>query len=264
MIDIDIDRLKHLYYTEKKNTSQIAEIFGCSPPVISKRMKENGLQRRTLSEAKTLQYSQTKIQLDITELVRLYFKEHLSLAAVGERLGVSYCTVRRRLIAAGYTLRKTSESGRAQRRSRFTDAEIQEMQRLYCEEEQSSGDIAARYKCAGVTVREYLKGLGVRLRAGKEAQALRRKRENGHSETTYKEKENNAPRQQEHSTRTYTPPKRLGKVFEPIPLLRQAEVTPERILQLYKKDDLLIDDIAAVCSLSNVEVYNILREAGGL
>ena len=144
-------------------------------------------------------------------------------------------TVRKCLVAAGYEIRKRGESRHPQksRSSKFTDADLAEMERLYCQAEWSSAEIAYRYECCDLTVRAHLKRLGVRLRTPKEAQALRRKKE--------------AAR---------------GTVAEIclVPDLPPEQVTPERIHQLRNEENLTIDVIAGRCSLSNLEVYNILQE----
>ena len=236
MKDIDINKVSHLYYHEKKSVYEIAEIFGCVPTVIYARMKENGLQRRSYSEAHTIRYSQKHLKIDLAEIVRLYFEEQLPLIEVGTRLGVCHTTVRKCLVAAGYEIRKRGESRhpRKSRRSKFTDADLAEMERLYCQAEWSSAEIAYRYECCDLTVRAHLKRLGVRLRTPKEAQALRRKKE--------------------VSAR--------GTVAEIclVPDLPPEQVTPERIHQLRNEEGLRIDIIAGMCSLSNLEVYNILQE----
>ena len=235
MKDIDIHQVAHLYYHEKKSVYEIAEIFGCAHSVIYARMKENGLQRRSYSEAHTIRYSQKHLKIDLAEIVRLYFEENLTLIEVGTRLGVCHTTVRKRLIAAGYEIRKAGESRhpRKSRGSNFTDADLAEMQRLYCQAEESSAEIAYRYECCDLTVRAHLKRQGIRLRTPKEAQALRRKKE--------------AAR---------------GTVAEIclVPDLPPEQVTPERIHQLRNEEGLRIDIIAGMCSLSNLEVYNILQE----
>ena len=237
MKNVDIHQIKHLYYTEKKSATEIAEIFGCDPVVIYNHMKKNGMQRRPYSEAQKIRYARDGLNLDLTEIVRLYFEEHLSLEEVGDRLGVSDDTVRKRLLAAGYVPRKRGELRRL-RTSSFTDTDLAEMERLYCEEGQSSAEIASRYNCSDMVVRKYLKQHGVRLRTLKEAQTLRRKKEI------------------ERKSVGETP-----LVAAPLPPER---VTPERILQLRHEENLTIDAIAARVSLTNLEVYTILQEAGGL
>ena len=233
---IDMDQLKHLYYRQKKSAFEVAEIFGCSPAVIYGRMKKHGMQCRSHSESQKIRYAQVGLNLDITEIVHLYFQERLTLVEVGTRLGVSSCSIRKRLIAAGYQMRKRGAAGYPYQSSgsrlRFTDADLAEMERLYCELEWSSTEIASRYNCSGLTVREHLKQRGVRLRTTKEAQVLRRKRE-----------------AERNSDSRRLPPE---------------QVTPERILQLRNEEHLTIDAIAGRCSLSNLQVYNILQEMGGI
>ena len=243
MKDIDINQVAHLYYHEEKSVYAIAKILGCTPTVIYARMKKNGLQRRSYSEAHRIRYSQKLITLNLAEIVRLYFEEQLTLVEVGTRLGVCSDLVRKRLIAAGYQRRKAGESRHPQksRGSNFTDADLAEMQRRYCQAEESSAEIAYQYDCCEMTVRAHLKRHGVRLRTPQEAQALRRK------------KEKQVSRREDRDRRT------VGKTSL-VPVLPPEQVTPERIQQLRNEEGLRIDIIAEMCSLSNLQVYNILQE----
>lgn len=280
MKNIDINQIKYLYYDEEKSSIEIAKIFDCSPATIRNWMKKHNLPRRPKKEAHKNQTGPLSIDIDIDELVRLYFEKQLPLAVIGAQKGTSGTTIRSKLLKAGYTLR----SDRI-RSSKFTDTDVSEMERLYLEEELALQTIAERFKCTAVTVGTRLKKRGIRLRNPKQAQGLRQKKENpdfsaagveksvksakvGKSDSVEKTPLPNSqtselPNSQTFS-KTYTPPKRLGKVFEPIPLIPPEEVTPERILQLRQEDDLTLDDIAAVCSLSTVDVYNILIENGSL
>ena len=213
-------------------------------------MKKNGLHRRSYSEAHRMRYSQKHITLNLAEIVRLYFEEELTLTEVGTRLGVCSDAVRKRLIAAGYQRRKAGESRhpRKSRGSNFTDADLAEMQRLYCQAEWSSGEIAYEYDCCEMTVRAHLKRHGVRLRTRKEAQALRRK------------KEKQVALREDRDRRTALEARRtVGKPCL-VPVLPPEQVTPERIEQLRNEENLTIDAIAERCSLSNLQVYNILQE----
>ena len=250
MKDIDIHQVVHLYYHEKKSVYEIAKIFGCAHSVIYARMKENGLQRRSYSEAHTIRYSQKHLKIDLAEIVRLYFEEQLPLIEVGTRLGVCHTTVRKCLVAAGYEIRKRGESRHPQksRSSKFTDADLAEMERLYCQAEWSSAEIAYRYECCEMTVRAHLKRQGVRLRTPQEAQALRRKKE---KEVSHRE---DRDRTTSCAVRGTVGETRL------VPVLPPEQVTPERIHQLRNEEGLRIDIIAGMCSLSNLEVYNILQE----
>jgi transposase-like protein len=243
MLNIDIQQLKHLYYTEKKSAFEIARILGCTPYPIYSRMKANGMKRRSYSEAQTNRYAHKTGDIKISEIVHLYFQEQLSLREVGARLGVSYDIIRKHLVAAGYERRKRGVVCRPRKssssHSKFTTADAAEMVRLYCEAGWSSVEIASRYNCCDVTVRGYLKRQGVQLRSVKEAQALRRKKETGLG----------TARSSHLSETDALPPE---------------QVTPARILQLRSEENLTIDAIAVRCSLTNLQVYNILQEAGGL
>lgn len=288
MKNIDIDQIKHLYYREKKSSYKIAKILGCSVSTIQNRMKQHDMPLRSIAEARKYRNGRRSpsADLDITEIARLYFDEQLSLAGVGERMGVSGTVIRGKLLNAGYTIRSRSEvKHRRGRPSRFTEADVSEMERLYFEEELSLEKVAKSFKCAPMTVRNKLEERGFQLRTVKGAQALYQKKKKegkksvkcskvgklgscksdvGVPNASSNSTDSQTLQTRKRSPETYTPPKRLGKVFEPIPLLSPEEVTPERIVQLYREDDLMIDDIAVVCSLSRVEVFNILKENGVL
>ena len=245
MINIDLEELKRLYYDEEKSAYEIAQHFKTNHSTIYGRMKKHGLQRRSASDGQKLRYAETRIKLNINKIVRLYFEEELSLVEVGERVGVSGDTIRKRLWAAGYKCRKRGWSRHPSKMKgsyMFTASDLTEIKRLYCEEERSSEDIAFQYDCCGATIRNHLKRQGIQLRTPTEAQALRRNHE-----------------QEKESGQHQASVSRQLKQLQP---LSPEEVTPERVQQLRSKDNLTIDAIAEVCSLTNLEVYNILQEAG--
>ena len=244
MKNIDIQELKHLYYYEEKSAFEIAQHFQTSPDTILKRMKKHGLQRRSYAEAQKLRYANIGIILNnINEIVRLYFDEELTLTEVGERIGVSHTTIKNRLEAAGYKCRKSGESRypcpSKKRSSMFTASELAEIGRLYSEEERSAHDIAFQYDCSDSTIRTHLKRIGVQMRTIPEAQALRRKKEEAKTE--------------DHHQTT------ISRQLKQLPPLTPEQVTPDRVLELRHKRNLTIDAIAKVCSLTNLEVYNILQ-----
>ena len=290
MKNIDINQIKHLYYHEKKSASEIARVFDCGITLIYTHMKRNGMQRRSKSESQQIRYNnrtcdKTKTESGLAEMVRLYFEEHLSLAEVGKRLGVSHDTVRERLLTAGYQTRKRGESRHLQKsRGRiFTEAELSQMKRLYCEEELSSAAIASILKCSNLTIRTHLKQQGVQLRTVKEAQALRRKKETAEKSASAFESKaegndlaaESLPNPDFSAERKklakegaapgghcpVSPSLEIHHIRDRIP---KEQVTPARILQLRNEENLTIDAIAERCSLSNMEVYNILEEIGGI
>ena len=245
MISIDLEELKRLYYDEQKSGFDIARHFQTFPQVIYNRMKKHGLQRRSASGGQTLRYAKTGIILNIDEIVHLYFDEKLTLTEVGARIGVSHATIKNRLSAAGYKCRNSGDSrypcpSKKQKRScMFTEADLTEIGRLYCEEERSAHDIAFQYDCSDSTIRNHLKRIGVQMRTIPEAQALRRKKEEAKTE--------------DHHQTT------ISRQLKQLPPLTPEQVTPDRVLELRHKRNLTIDAIAKVCSLTNLEVYNILQ-----
>ena len=244
MINIDIQELKRLYYDEEKSCCAIARHFGVAQTTIYRHMKQHGLQRRPLGEAQKLRHAKTRINPDIDEIAHLYFDEKLTLSEVGTRIGVSRDTVWRRLLAAGYKCRTKGESQhpRIKGSCMFTETDLAEIKRLYCEEGRSSDEIAGQYDCSSPTIRRHLKRQGVRLRTIPEAQALRRKHEQ-------------AKTADQHQAS-------ISQQLKQLPPLPLEEATPARVLELRHKENLTIDAIAEVCSLTNLEVYNILQETG--
>ena len=237
MISIDLEELKRLYYDEKQSAFKIAQHFQTSPDTIIKRMKKHRLKRRSYAEAQKLRYANIGIiPNNINEIVRLYFKEKLSLPVVGERIGVSHTTIKNRLEKAGYKCRKQGTSGH-QRPKReltpmFTESELTEIKRLYSEAEKSFSDIALQYGCCDSTIRNYLKESGVQMRTFQEAQAVRRKKEEAKTED-------------QHQTS-------ITRQLKELQPLSPEQVTPERVQQLRHKENLTIDAIAEVCSLTKL------------
>ena len=231
MKNIDMSEVERLYYDEEMSTLEVGLELGVSAETIQSRMKSAGMQLRTRSEAQKCRTRNRRAgnrskDVDVERAAYLYFEREFPTSKIGEILGVSSATIRNRLKAAGYTLR-----GRLKKK--YGDSEITEMVRLYCEEELSTGDLAYRYGCRDVTIRNYLKQRGVRLRTSKECQELRRKKEAS----------------------------RKAKVSMPVP---KVEVTPAVIVQLRKGENLTIDVIAEQCGLENIEVYTVLQSEGVL
>ena len=249
MKSIDIEELKRLYYDEEKSGYEIAEHFQTVPQVIYSRMKKHGLQRRPCAEAQKLRYAKTeagiRIFTNIDDIAHLYFEEKLTLKEVGARIGVSHATIQHRLLTAGYKCRTKGESRHPSKMKdscMFTASDLTEIKRLYCEEERSAHDIAFQYDCSDATIRNHLKRIGVQMRTVPEAQVLRRKKEQVQADDQHQRSVS-----------------RQLKELSPLPL---EEATPERIQQLRHKDNLTIDAIAELCSMTTVEVYNILQETG--
>lgn len=232
MRKIDPETVRRLYHNEKLSTIEIGVRFGYHPITVCIFMRKHGIPKRSRSAAQRLRYSkQPKVEVDVSELVRLYYDERLSLEAVGKRVGCSKQTVRLRLIGAGYVLRTLKETQQQGPSLKVSDAEIAEIVRLYRDERLSLSEVALRFAFSVGTVRRVLKDAGVPIRSKAEAQRIRRERQ----------------------TTTPTPPSAV------VLRLPAAAITTERILQLRRDEDMRIDEIAAMCAKTNLEVYNILQ-----
>ena len=236
--EIDVDELKRLYYDEELSVILVSKRMGFPKHVIYGEMRRLGLKRRSKSDAQRLRvYS-----VSTKEMVRLYYVEKKSLVGVGLELGVSQVCVRDRLLRAGYTLRNYSEARVLQGGGRsllvFSSEDKERIRMLYCDEALSLAIIGLRFSVSPQIIRRTLIEMGIGVRTVKEAQELRRQREN---ESVSKEIVDNA-----------------GAVLGP------SDVSESDIIKFYKDDKLKIQEVAVKCSLSTVVVYDILQKAGYL
>lgn len=234
--DIDINEVKRLYYDEKLSAGTVAEQLGTYKEKIYNLMDEHGLKRRSKVEAQQLRRGSDQVVASIDEVLRLYFDEGLSTATIGKKLGVHAESVAYRIRRAGYKLRSRGRSG-GKPRTMFSGDEKEEIRKLYCEEELSLARIGFKFNVSAGTIQKTLKSLGAEIRKPHESQKI------------LKEKE-----LQRHKRRAL---KNAG------PKLKPSEVSDNKVLQL-RKEDLTIDEIAIKCSLSNLQVYNILERNGVL
>ena len=239
--NIDIEKLKHLYYVEKKTLRETAEILGCSVSPIKRFMDKNGLKRRTKSEIQKMFKAPIKLEIDIDKAVKLYFGEHLTLAEVGKKMGVSGQIVGSILEGAGYKKRKPGETKHKKRpgKPRFTPKQAEKIARLYIDSDLSMSKISERMGCSFGTVKKALLSLNIKLKI-----------RNSGRKTIEKNKQNRMLRLQEIEM------KRGG---EPVD---KKLVTPELVVKMKENDNLTIDCIAYKCHMTRMEVYKILNENG--
>jgi len=238
--DVNIEVLKRLYYDEKLSVLKVSQRMGVPKHIIYAVMREHGLERRSKSEAQKLRDYQDQCPVSDTEIARLYYDEEKSTGTIAEELGVSQVVVRNRLIRAGYKLRSPKELRLLQIGGRalivFSESEKESIRELYCEEGHSLATIGFRFNVSPHIIKRELINMGVSLRTAQESQELRRKKEQESYERQMVEK--------------------VGLILE------DSEVSKEKIIQLWQDEKLKIQEIALKCSLSTVEVYDILREVG--
>ena len=231
-INLDVERIKTLYYDEKKSFRKIAKILGCSSATVANRLRENGLKTRSKSEGQKLigawRSSQMRIDLDLKEIVRLYFEERLTTKEVGDRLGVSAGVVYRRLKDAGYQLRTLA--------MRRINVDIAELVRLYFEEHLSLMEISLRLDISPDPIRKRLVEAGYQLRTVREAKVLQWKKKKA------RQAAQSAPQQ--------------------VDLASVPEGTIEdKILFLRDSQNAKVQDIAHTLKISPVAVYDVIMES---
>ena len=238
--DIDVNVLKALYDGEQLSVSEVGKRLGVSWHIVYDRMNRYGLKRRSRSDAQKLRFERNCKGVSTEEILRLYFHEELSTFKVAERVGLSQSTVRDRIQKAGYALRSLKET-RAMQNFRhslivFSEEQQSEIRHLYCEEKVSLAMIGFRFEVSPQIIKRNLVDMGVRLRTFKESQRIRRNRELEGYEKRLSEN--------------------VGEIFP------SSEISECLVIKFYKDDKLSLDEVALKCSLSRVDVYKILMEAG--
>lgn len=118
----------------------------------------------------------------------------------------------------------------------FSEEEQSEMRRLYCDDKHSMAMVGFHFEVSPQIIKRTLLEMGVELRTLKESQQIRRDRNSERHEKRVSEK--------------------VDKVLE------DSEVSESKVVELYKSGDFLLDEIALKCSLTRMEVYEILKDAG--
>jgi transposase len=98
----------------------------------------------------------TRRRVSAAELRRLYERQRLVPAEIGERLGVSGRTVRTWLQQLDIPLRPQPE-----RRRRYRPPPPAQLRRRYSEDGLTAGQLAARYRVSASTVRRWLEDAGI-------------------------------------------------------------------------------------------------------
>ena len=97
--DISETDLVRLYCDEGLSLNEVARRLGWSPSAIYSRLVALGIGRRTA-------WARNAVEVDISELRRLYVDEGLTLSAIAAGYGCGLTTIWRRLQAAGIDCRE--------------------------------------------------------------------------------------------------------------------------------------------------------------
>ena len=238
--EIDLEALKSLYYDQELSVTEAAKVLGVPWHSVYNFMDRNGLKRRSRSEAQKLRFDKEQKGPPIEEILRLYFDEELSSFEVAERVGLSQSTIRDRIQKAGYVLRNRKDSRSIQKVGRvlivFNEEQQSQIEHLYCVEKASLAMIGFRFDVSPQIIKRTLVEMGVELRTLQESQQIRRDREIERQERRVTEK--------------------VGEVLD------ASEVSNAKVIELYRDQELLLDEVAVKCDLDRMKVYEILRDAG--
>lgn len=159
---------KHWLYTEycikRKSTHAIAASIGVRQSSVCRALSRYGIERRTLSEAKT------KYDIDPEYLRKSYLEDGKSVVDLAEEFGVNRRLITWHLHANNIPIKSRSDSVRVgamrKRRPWYESIDPNELRRLYCTRRLPYGKIAEYYGRDDVGVWRALVYYNIPLRGG--------------------------------------------------------------------------------------------------
>ena len=89
-IELDIEKMVDMYVNQKINTREIGEKLNVHQMTVRRKLKQLGVKIRSKGEART-------IEVDIVKLEDMYVNQKMSSTKIGEIMGVSAYTIRKKL-----------------------------------------------------------------------------------------------------------------------------------------------------------------------
>ena len=240
-----------------------------------------------------------KKDIDLDAVKFFYYEKELSVTETAKKLGVPWHSVYSFMDRHGLKRRSRSEGQKLRYAKERRGPPIEEILRLYFDEELSSFAVAARVGLSQSTVRDRIRKAGYVLRNIKESRSAQK---TGRVLIVFNDE------QQSQIEHLYCVEKAslamIGFRFDVSPqiikrtlvemgvqlrtlqesqqirrdreierherritkkvgeVLDASAVSAETVIELYKSKELLLDEIAVKCSLDRLEVYEILRDAG--
>lgn len=143
--------LRRWYVEERQSTLDIARHTGMSTSGVTAALERAGINRRSLEAS--------ELEMDDTELARLYVDERIDDDEIGRRYGVSTWTVRQRLRIAGIRRPNGVLPG-----GDIPVPSGEDLHRLYETEQRTLANIGALYGVPDRTVRRWIETAGIPLR----------------------------------------------------------------------------------------------------
>ncbi len=152
------ERLRTWYEDEHKTTTEIAEELGIGHKVVSRLLKDYGIEVRTASESR---FPKEFEKPSKEQLITWYIDEHKSTNEIAEELGVSNPTVGTWLNNYGIEIRTISESKLP---AGFEKPSEKELRTSYLDERKTLAEIAEEIGVSKSTIGAWLNDSGIEIR----------------------------------------------------------------------------------------------------
>ena len=229
-----IEDIKRLYFGKKLPIDQVAKRLGFSYTTIRSKMRETGIELRSLSESQKLRFARKRVEIPLDEVLRLYFDEKEGLDTIAKKYRCAYTYIKTLIEGAGYQIRNKSEAGLISHRKRrilFTSEEQDEIVQLYTVEKVSIADLADKFHVSNPVVSRFLQSKNITLRSSAEQRKIQGRRQRKPPELT-------AP--------------------ETVEKLEPEEVNKKKVHELRYVENKSLAEIAAMAGMSTIEIYSIL------
>ena len=222
-----------MYIDEQLSVKEVAKRLGFSFTAIRSRMRENGIQLRSLGESQSLRFARKRGKIPLDNVLKLYFDEKHGICMIATKYKCAYTHIKAMIEGAGYQVRSQSEANSLSHRKRrvvLSAEEKDEIIRLYTVEKLSAVEVGRKFGVAPNIVRRFLRSRDIDIRPPWfYRKSLEEKRD--------------YPK--------LTAPPTVEK-------LDATEVNKEKIHELRYNEHKSLAEIAEMAGLSTVEVYSIL------
>lgn len=160
------DWLYEQYHGLGKSQGEIADSAGVTESTIRRWMKEHGIERRSMSEAKS--EGDTDLYTDPDWLWKQHWERGKTMVEIGESAGVSGTTIKRWMDKHGLERRSNSEAQSDGDRELYTDADW--LREQYWDQEKTLVEIGKSAGVSDATIKRWMNRHNIETRSFSEAQ----------------------------------------------------------------------------------------------
>ena len=162
----DSEWLQEQYKEHRKSVEEISEICDCSPSVVYRRFREQGIE---IDSSGSRVVSDLRLK-DAEWLCNQYIGQEKDMVEIAEQCGCTASTVSRWLKRHDIKTRGPAETPNHGRKSKWLDGRLDDREWLheqYAEQKATCADIAAECECSPSTVQRRLKEHGIETQPGR-------------------------------------------------------------------------------------------------